>query len=233
MRNVDSELDALETAYGEVWGEVPAETLEAGETFEAGEAGRAFDEIQESELASALMEIASEEELDRFLGSLIRRAGRAVGRVVRSPVGQQLGGILKGAARQVLPVLGGAIGSALGGPSGGTMGGQAASTIGQVFGLEVEGLSQEDQEYEIARRFVRFGGAAAANAAQAPATASPAATATAAATAAARRHAPGLLRGRRGRSGPRDGATRQGRWIRRGRNIIIVNCGSPAQTETP
>ena len=39
------------------------------------------------ELAAELLGVASEAELDRFLGDLIKKAGRAVGQFVKSPVG--------------------------------------------------------------------------------------------------------------------------------------------------
>ena len=82
--------------------------LTFGETGWPGEAraGEVFGEADELELAAGLLEVTKELELDRFLGSLIRSAGRAAGRFVSSPVGQALGGILKGAARQALPVAG-------------------------------------------------------------------------------------------------------------------------------
>ena len=252
MRGSDPGLEALEGSNGELWDEISGEVL-AGETYETAEtygtiAGEhAFDEVQEMELAGALLEVSTEAEMDRFLGDLIRRAGRAVGAVVRSPVGQALGGLLKNAARQALPIVGGAIGSAIGGPSGGTIGGQIATRAGQIFGLELEGLSQEDQEYEAARRFVRFAGTAGANAARMSPTANPAAAAQSAISAAARRHAPGLLRRRRGGAIVADGAPlladgtqidgngeqpRHGRWVRRGRQVIIVNCNTPNKVET-
>lgn len=228
-----------------------------------------FNETEEMELAAELLSIANEEELEQFLGGLIKRAGSAVGSFVRSPVGQALGGVLKDAARQALPIVGGAIGTAIGGQSGGRVGQQLASHAGRVFGLELEGLSGEDQEFEVARRFVRFAGAAAGRAAVAPRGGAPRQTAHAAALGAARRYAPGLLRGA-GRRGFRSrralrsmrgggfsdpglfttadsgfGATEPdfddadqnngtttafgrrhtgGRWLRRGRQIIIFNC---------
>lgn len=245
MRDSEWELDALEGGDGELWGEVPGEFgaqgeafetgegFEAGEVFEAMKAQRVFDEVGEMELAGALLEVATEEELDRFLGDLMRRAGRAAGAAVRSPVGQALGGILKNAARQALPVIGGALGSAVGGPSGGALGSQFATRAGQLFGLELEGLSQEDQEYEVARRFVRFVGAAAANAANAPSSVPPQAAAQSAAVAAAREHAPGLLGPELGRPAPDGGRVRPGRWIRRGRTIVIVNCNAPGPSQAP
>ena len=169
-----------------------------------------FNETQEMALAAELLSVSNEHELEQFLGSLIKSAGRAVGSFVRSPVGQALGGVLKDAARQALPIVGGAIGSAVGGATGGDIGRKLASSAGRVFGLELEGLSGEDQEFEVARRFVRFAGAAAGRAAQAQRTMPPRQAARSAVVAAARRHAPGLLRG----GVPQQGF--RGRWGRRG-----------------
>ncbi|MGH9842892.1 MAG: hypothetical protein ACREEM_29490 [Blastocatellia bacterium] len=189
--------------------------------------GTPFSEAEEMELTTELLGATTEAELDQFLGNLIRRGAQLVGRgaqaagtFMRSPTGQALGGVLKGAAKQALPMLGTAAGSYFGGPAGGAIGGQLASGLGSLFGLELEGLSQEDQEFEAARQFVRFGGTAAANAAAAPTTASPQATANSAAAAAAQQYAPGLLRP----SGPFSsgfGKGRSGRWERRGNQIIL------------
>ncbi|HEY7204166.1 MAG TPA: hypothetical protein VIA61_07720 [Methylomirabilota bacterium] len=231
MQGFDPELDALEGNEGELWGEMPAEGeeegFETGESSETPESQRVFDEVDEMELAGSLLEVTSEEELDRFLGDLVRRAGRAVGSVVRSPIGRPLVGILKNAAGKALPGVGGLMDAALGGGPGDALG-EMPTQAGQIFGMELEGMSPEDQEYEVARRFVRFGGAAAAKAAQAPPSMPPQAAAGSAATAAARDHAPGLLRPReRGRSGRGGRHARHGRWIRRGRTVVIVNCQNP------
>ena len=244
MRGFDG-LEALEGSSGELWNEISGEVLTgeygAGEVHGTMVSEGVFDEVQEMELASALLEVSSEGEMDRFLGDLFKRVGRAVGSAVRSPTGQALGGILKDAARQALPVLGSGIGSAIGGPRGGQIGSQLATTAGQIFGLELEGLSQEDQEYETARRYVRFSSAAAANAARMPSTVNPMTAARSAVSMAARRHAPGFFR-RRGRAPifaggaagfVDDSQPSQGRWVRRGRHVIIVNCNAPQTVETP
>ena len=63
---------------------------------------------------------------------------------------------------------------------------------GRITGAELEGLSDEDKEFETARAFVRFAMEAGRLAAKAPSTQPPAAIATAAARVAARLHAPGL-----------------------------------------
>lgn len=205
------------------------EQYEYGETEWGGETG-VFGEAQAMELAAELLEVSSEAELDHFLGNLIKRAGQAAGQFIKSPVGQQLGGLLKGAAKKALPMVGSAIGGYFGGDSGAKMGSQVASTAGRIFGLELEGLSLEDQEYEAAKSFVQFAGTAARNAARSPQTVNPRAIAQSAVTAAARQFAPGLVSGARvavpgsatGTVCPSCGSgARSGRWMRRGNKIIL------------
>ncbi len=216
----ESEADAQETEHFEYNFEDSSELLTMGEVDESP-----FSEVDEMELASSLLEVADEGEMDQFLGSLIKKAAGAIGGLVKSPIGRAVGGLLKGAARKALPWAGRALGTYIGGPAGGALGGKLASTVGGLFGLELEGMSQEDQEFEVARRFVRFAGAAARNAARGGSGVDPRTAARAAVAAAARRHAPGLLGGLAGAvQGAAGKRGRTGRWIRRGRNIIIVNC---------
>jgi hypothetical protein len=167
---------------------------------------------------------------------LIKKAGRAVGKIVKSPVGQALGGMVKNAARtatrQALPVVGGALGSAIGGSRGGQIGGQLASLAGQHLGLEFEGVDGEDQEFEGARRFVRMLGDATKKASSATPGFDPRAAAKAAITSAAKKHAPDFLSllGETGSiakpgalpSSMMGGSGQSGRWIRRGRKIILL-----------
>ena len=196
-----------ETSESEAFGTSESLNLETADTV--------FTESEELELASAFLEVQSEQELDRFLGALISRAGRAVGTLVRSPTGQALGGILKDAAKQALPIVGRAVGGYVGGHRGAQLGAQAANAAGRMFGLELEGLSPEDKEFEVAKSFVRFAGETVRAAVTARAAAPPQAVAKAAAARAANRYAPGLLR-----AGP---PPHSGRWVRRGRNIVVVN----------
>ena len=187
-------------------------------------------EAMEMELASELLEVTNEQELDRFLGRLIKRVGSAVGRVVRSPIGRALGGILRPLAKAALPIAGTALGTFVGGPLGGAVGGKLASAAGNLFGLELEGLSAEDREFEVARRFVRFAGSACKHALAASPTANPQAVARAAVATAAGKTAPGLAPGGAlatlNGSGPADsvpvGGGRRGVWVRRGRRILLV-----------
>lgn len=208
--------------------------------------------LQELELASELLEVTSEEELDRFLADLMRSATTAASNFAQSDTGRALGGVLRNTAKQALPAVAGAIGGKLG-PGGAEWGRRAGAAAADLFGLELEGLSSEDREFELARAFIRFAQAACRNAAKAPADAPAPAVVRAAVTSAARHHAPGLLpliagRGRAGeeRNGtrppaaggparaaggpapPADQATgpaqaaQSGRWIRRGNAIVLL-----------
>jgi len=191
-----------------------------GEDFEdmAGE-DRVLSEEEELEAASDLLTVSNDGELDQFLGNLFKKAGRVVKRVVKSPIGKALGGALKGVARKALPMLGSAAGNYFAPGVGGAIGGPLASGAGQMFGLELEGLSTEDAEFEVAKRYVRLASSAAAKAATSPQTGPPQQIARAAVLSAARRHAPGLVG--RSEAGSSYGGRNSGRWVRRGRKIIL------------
>jgi hypothetical protein len=195
------------------------------ETYEfpgGGAAGRVFNEQQEWELASELLEIGSEQEFEQFLGDLISKAGRAVGSFISSPTGQAVGGVLKSAAGKLLPMAGSAIGGYFGGPTGAQIGGKLASTAGSMFGLEAE---SEEREWEAAQTFVRLAGDTVKNAAAAPPNANPAAVAQSALSQAAQVHAPGLVGPAPGplggAIGPIGQGGRSGRWVRRGGKIVL------------
>jgi hypothetical protein len=220
----------LETqADGELFaaGPLEAEYFELGEAEAPwqGQREAVFSETEEMELASAMLDITHEAELDRFVGGLLKRAGRAVGTFVRSPTGQALGGLLKGAAKQVLPTLGSALGGYVGGATGAQLGSQAAAAS-QLFGVELEGLSPEDQEFEVARRYVRFAGEAVKHAALAPTRQDPRRAAQDAAVAAAETHAPGLLQAPPASPPVTPPSARlplrsSGRWVRHGNTIVL------------
>jgi uncharacterized protein (DUF697 family) len=170
------------------------------EAFEAeapewvGERGyNVLGETAELELATELLAVTDERELDQFLGNLIRTVGRSVGSIVKSPLGKAIGRSLKGIIRKTLPHAGAALGTLAGGPLGASIGSRLAAAAGRALGLELEGMSHEDRELEVAKRFIRFAGDAVKSAA-ASASSDPDAAAHAAIAAAARRAAPGLLR---------------------------------------
>lgn len=187
-----------------------------------GETSETFSETEQMELASELLEITSEAELNLFLGKLIGRAGQAIGTFVKSPAGQAIGGLLKDAAKQVLPGLGSAVGGYFGGARGAQFGRDVASATGRAFGLELEGLSSEDRDFEVARRFVNFAGEAVRNLALAPAGQDPRSLANAAMVAAAQTHAPGLISPSQARRVPEPSCPlTSGRWVRRGNKIVL------------
>ena len=249
---------------GQEYGQEAGESYEAGE-FGSGEVGFNFEygggqqeygqgeggqgeagEVQTMELASQFLEVNSEEEMDHFLGDLVSRAAGGIRDFANSSTGQALGGILKAAAKKALPIAGAAVGGYFGGPTGAKLGGQLAGAAGSAFGLEVEGLSNEDRDFEVARQFVRFADAATKNATAAlgevgggGAVPPPQAAqvAKAAAIEAAKQFAPGLLRPAAG-PGPAGGPSAagaaggppqhhrhrpmSGRWIRRGKTIVLL-----------
>jgi uncharacterized protein (DUF697 family) len=198
--------------------------------------GGPLTEQQESELASQLMEISSEDELDYFLPALIGLGAQLLPGLIKgisglfggknhelSPSrGSALEGELKDIAKVALPLLGSAVGSIVPG-IGTAIGGALGSALGGLFESELEGLAPEDKAFEQARRFVRLATTASQKAATIPAHVDPASAAQAAVRAAVQSLAPKAGRPRvaaaasevEGSRGP------SGRWIRRGNKIVL------------
>jgi uncharacterized protein (DUF697 family) len=174
----------------------------------------------EAELVQELLEVQSEEELEQFLGDLVKKVAKGVGGFIKSPVGQALGGALKSVAKTALPVAGAALGSFVAPGVGTALGGQLGSMASRLFEVELEGMDREQQELEIARRYVRFATDAARNAALADQSIPSRALVTAAVADAARRYAPGIIED--GRGSGSSGLATSGRWIRRGRRIVVL-----------
>jgi hypothetical protein len=174
---------------------------EAAYEEEAGNYENELNEITEMELASELLAVKNDQELDMFLGGLFKKIGGAVSNFAKSGLGKTLGGVLKTVAGKALPILGGVLGSAIPIPGVGTMLGSAlGSAAGNLFGLELEGLSGEDREFETARAYVRFAHDATRRAYRMR-NMSPGLAARHALIRSARRYAPGLLRLRRSQYG--------------------------------
>ncbi len=155
-----------------------------------------FNEVTEMELASELLSIQSEMELDQFLGKLFKKAVGGVRNFARSSTGRALGGMLKGLAKKALPIAGKALGTFIAPGIGTAIGGALGTAASNLFELELEGLSAEDREFETARAFVRFAGNSAKRAIGIRA-ANPSSAARSAIVNSARRYAPGLLARRR------------------------------------
>jgi len=181
------------TEYEAEMNEYEGENFEFGQEL-FGEMGGEFEgeatlnEAMEMELASELLSVTNEAELEQFLGSLVKKAAG----FIKSPVGRALGGVLKGVAKKALPIVGGALGSFVAPGIGTSIGSSLGAAASNLFEMEMEGLSNEDREFEVARRVVRLGATAARHAAKAPANIHPVQVARKSVLASARRHAPGL-----------------------------------------
>lgn len=184
--------------------------------FEESEWNEVLSDGELNELATELLEVTQEQELELFLGSLIKKVGQTVGKIAKSPVGKALGGMLKGVAKKALPMAGAALGNIVAPGLGGAIGGSLGSMAGQAMGLELEGLTQEDAEFEVAKQFVRLASDATRSAlTKADGGANPTAVARQAVGQAIKKHAPGLAK-----SLAPNGA-HEGRWARTGNKIIL------------
>jgi hypothetical protein len=144
------------------------------------------------ELAAELLDVVNEAELRRFLGRLAAETVRAGGRPIPPDTARALLPLLRQTAERTLP----ALTLALGDEPRSAAAAPVAQTAARVYGLETEGMSAEDRDFELARRFVRFAQAAVANATTTAAP-HPAAAAVDAVARAGREHAPGLVPPRR------------------------------------
>jgi hypothetical protein len=196
------------------------------------------DDARTMELAAELLEARDDQELEEFFGKLLKRAARAAGQFAKSSLGSSvlpaLMPVLKRVAKTALPALATGVGNFLMPGVGGAIGERVASTAGQMLGLELEGMSPQDQEFEVAKRVVQLSDTAAREALASGTSGPPAVVARDAVLAAASRHAPGLLGGRvgprfygrRGHAhrwrGGYAGRPQSGRWVRRGSRIILL-----------
>ena len=216
------DIDRTQLEFGQGAAPFQSEEFE----FQEFGAGSPLSEQEEIQLAHELLSVNNEEELEQFLGDFLKKAVRAVGTIARSPIGQAIGGVLKGVAKKALPMAGAALGGFVGGPLGAKIGSGLASAAGKAVGLEGEMLEGGEMEFEGARQFVRMAADTARNAvAAAQSGVDPRAAAQSAAVAAARRYAPGLLTGAGGAmpagavAAMRPGYS--GRWSRHGHRIVL------------
>lgn len=134
---------------------------EAAAAFEVMEFGGAqegpFNEAQEMEMALELLSVSNEAELEQFLGGVFKTIGKGLKKIAKP-----LGGALKGIAKKALPFVGGALGSFIPIPGVGTaLGSALGSAAARALEMEFSGMEYEQQEFEMARRFVRIAGTAA------------------------------------------------------------------------
>lgn len=243
MHNIDRTVGEASFGFGNEFGnetfefanenEFGNETFEFGnETFEFGnemyesenEFSGGMNEALEMELATELLSVSNEAELEQFLGGLFKKVAGGVKSFARSSAGKALGGMLKSVAKKALPIAGAALGNFIAPGVGGAIGGKLAGMAGKAFGLELEGLSAEDREFEVARAYVRFASDAARRTSRSPQYGrQPYQAARTSLVESARRYAPGFLSSDAGYSQSQNSAARQrgGRWVRRGNTIII------------
>jgi hypothetical protein len=218
-------IDHTQTEYGSEMSGHEAEQFELAEGEWATEAESTLSEADEHELAAELLGVASEEELDQFLGGLIKRVAKRGRRLVRSSAGRAIGGVLKGVAKRAVPLAGGALGAIVAGPLGAQIGsGLAAAAVEEPAGNgDPSAQAQEDQEFDGAKQFVRLAANTVNRVVAAPAAADPRVVAQAAAIGAARALAPGLLKKIDSRDSLPAAASRaqSGRWVRHGDTIVL------------
>jgi hypothetical protein len=204
----------------------------AQESEAAGDYEAVFDELEEMEQAAALLEVQDEGELDQFLGGFLDKVKKKLRAALPPQVQKALTDTLKKVAKKALPTGAAALGNLIAPGVGGAIAGRVAGGATKMFGLELEGMSYEDQQFEVARRVVGLGAEAtkaASQAVQAGIGQPPAQIAKDAVLQAAQTHAPGLASGLLAGGGVDSrsssmgrGFGRSGRWYRRGRRIVIV-----------
>lgn len=189
-------------------------------------------EQMEYELAAELLAVSNEQELDQFLGKLVKKVGGGLSKFAKSGIGRSLVGGLKSVAKVGLPIAGKVAGSFFGGPLGGAIGGKLGSMASNLFEIQPGGMSNEDLEFEVARRFVRLAAASTRNTVKnAPKGGSPKAIVSKSIKQAAVKHAPGLLNpggvgssiggGMSGGMSSNGASGQSGTWSRQGNQIVL------------
>ena len=193
------------------------EVLEFGQDWPGkGRTPAVFGEEEELQLAMELLEVASEEELEQFLGNVFKSVWKGVKKVgaTIAKVAKPLGGALKAVAKTALPFVGGALGSMIPIPGVGTaLGSALGRAASNALELEMESEAPADRELELARRFVRIAGQAARLAADGDGSARAVESAL---TRALHQQLPHF------RSPAPQQEDESGRWRRRGNRIVVM-----------
>lgn len=171
-------------------------------------------------LAAELLDATNRSELEEVLGRLVAAGARDGGGPLAPGTAHALVGALRRTAERTLPTLATVLSDGTTRAAGGA---SATATAARVFGLELEGASAEDRDFEVARQFVRFGRAAAARAAGAPGGPPPAIVRDAVRDA-GRRFAPGLVSPEPERPDPRTGP-----WVRSGNTVVLLGVSPPRE----
>lgn len=214
---------AVEAAFERYAPELAARTGDAdADLAGAGQVLSPLSDEEEDYLANELLEVLGDDELEQFLGKVIRTAARkpakpapaaprprpaaqhpaarkagggqgGISGWLRSPTAHALGGVLKQVAKSALPTLGTGLGDLVLPGIGGVVGGDLGSAVSDLFEIEPE--EGEDAEMEAARRIVGLSAAAAHHLACNPSPGtSPRAAAWSSVLDASQTYAPGLHR---------------------------------------
>lgn len=214
MHAINCSCRRCHSAQGETF---EAEGFGPGPSAEFGELSEQVGEAAELELALELLSVSNEEEWEQFLGKLwkgVKKAGKFL---------RPLGGVLKSVAKAALPMVGGALGSFIPIPGVGTaLGSALGSAVSKALELESDELAHEDGELEVARRFVRVAAAAGRNVSAAPQHADPNAAVAQALRGAVRSQLPHADLSAFGAQSARPSSSSSGRWVRRGRSIVLL-----------
>jgi hypothetical protein len=164
------------------------------DAFQQRTAPPALSEGDEFELAMELLNVRSDQEWEQFLGNVFSSIGKglkAVGSFAAKNVLPVVGGALKQIAKTALPIAGGALGSLIPIPGVGTaLGSALGGAVAKALEMEVAHVNPGDAEFERARRFVRLAGDVMQEVATAPPSASPEAVARTALVNAVTKHLP-------------------------------------------
>jgi hypothetical protein len=185
-----------------------------GEAAPSGE----LTDAQELALASEVLGISNEEELEQFLGDLWDAAKTAASSAYNSNVVQAAIPGLKAVGTAVLPKAAGWLADRYAPGTGGIARAGVQAAVDQWLKEELEGLSGEDREFEVARRYARFVNDVLRRAAQVPDRVPPRVAAQVVLRDAAREHVPGLV--------PflaqlENGGPVSGSWTREGSAIVV------------
>lgn len=193
------------------------EVLEFGQDWPGkGRTPAVFGEEEELQLAMELLEVASEEELEQFLGNVFKSVWKGVKKVgsTIAKVAKPLGGALKAMAKTALPFVGGALGSMIPIPGVGTaLGSALGRAASNALELEMAAEAPADRELALARRFVRIAGQASRLAADGDGSARAVESAL---TRALHQQLPHF------RSPAPQQEEESGRWRRRGNRIVVM-----------
>lgn len=230
FEDVDEESYFETASDDDAFAEDSVESDALGNTSDDDAVDQPLDDATETELAADLLDAEDDEELEQVInramshppkGRRPRRRGRSRNRKRKRGVG----GLLKRLAKKALPGIGAVLGSAIPivGPLVGRAVGKAAS---KAIHPEHEGLGPDDLDFETAKAVIRTASDAADNAERIPPEVPSDQAANAAVVKAARKHAPRLVRHKGASpvasSSPPAGIVRSGRWVRRGRKIVLL-----------